>query len=125
LKKGINIWSFPAAMSIPNCIRLAKEAGFEGIELALNENGPMSLESNTDEIAGYKDVAGKAGMKISSLATGLYWSYSPTSGREEVSRKAMEVAKKQIDAAAILGADYGACSTGCCRSRFHTWLRNH
>jgi L-ribulose-5-phosphate 3-epimerase len=105
LKKGINIWSFPSTMSISDCIKLAKEAGFDGIELALNEKGPMSIESNADEIAGYKEVAGKTGISISSLATGLYWSYSPTSSHEEIRRKAAEIAKKQIDAAAILGAD--------------------
>ena len=80
MKKGISIWSFPTDMSIRDCIKLAKQAGFEGIELALNESGPMSLESSREEIVGYREFAEKVGIAISSLATGLYWSYSLTSG---------------------------------------------
>jgi hexulose-6-phosphate isomerase len=52
MKKGISIWSFPADMSITDCIKTARKAGFDGIELALNETGPMSLESGADEITG-------------------------------------------------------------------------
>lgn len=105
MKKGINIWSFPADMSIQDCIKTARKAGFEGIELALNETGPMSLESSPDEISQYRETAEKEGIKVSSLATGLYWSYSFTSANEEIRRKAAEIARKQIDAAALLGAD--------------------
>ncbi len=105
MKKGISIWSFPAKISIPDCIKLAKHAGFEGIELALNEKGSMSLESNDDEIVGYRKFAEKEGIEISSLATGLYWSYSFTSGNDKIRQKAMSVAKKQLDAAALLGVD--------------------
>ena len=105
MKKGISIWSFPGDMSISDCIKLAKKAGFEGIELALNENGPMSLESDEGEIRGYREQAEKEGIQISSLATGLYWSYSLTSGNEEIRKKALSIAKKQLDIAVLLGVD--------------------
>lgn len=105
MKKGISIWSFPPEMEINDCIKMAKEAGFEGIELALNETGAMSLDSEEKEIQGYKKMAEDVGIEITSLATGLYWSYSLTSGDEKIRNKAKEVVKKQIDAAAILGVD--------------------
>jgi L-ribulose-5-phosphate 3-epimerase UlaE len=41
LKKGINIWSFPSYMDIRRCIDMAKEAGFECIELSLSETGEL------------------------------------------------------------------------------------
>ena len=105
MKKGISIWSFPGGMSIADCIRLAKKAGFEGIELALNEDGPMSLESEASEVKGYLELAEKEGIQISSLATGLYWSYSLTSGNGEIRRKAMSIVKKQVDLAVLLEVD--------------------
>lgn len=105
MKKGISIWSFPSDMAIPDCIKLAKQAGFEGIELALNENGPMSLESDADEIRSYREYAGKESIQISSLATGLYWTYSLTSANEETRLKAGFIVKKQLDAAELLGVD--------------------
>lgn len=103
--KGISIWSFPSDMDIPDCIKLAKRAGFEGIELALNENGPLSLESHADEIISYRKIAEKEGIQISSLATGLYWTYSLTSANEEIRQKAQSIMKKQLDTAALLGVD--------------------
>lgn len=105
MKKGISIWSFPEYMSIPDCIRMARKAGFEGIELSLNETGMMGLESNVDEVKQYRELAEEEGIAISSVATGLYWSYSFTSANEEIRNKAFMIAKKQIDVAALLGAD--------------------
>ncbi|NJD01720.1 MAG: sugar phosphate isomerase/epimerase [Ruminiclostridium sp.] len=105
MKKSISIWSFPADMAIPDCIKLAKRAGFEGIELALNENGPMSLESDADEIRSYRELARKENIQISSLATGLFWSYSLTSANAETRKKAGSIVKKQLDAAELLGVD--------------------
>jgi L-ribulose-5-phosphate 3-epimerase len=105
MKKGINIWSFPAGMSIPDCMRLAKEAGFEGIELALNEHGPLSLESTEAEIREIRKQAEDAGIALTSLASGLYWSYPLTSSRPEIREKAQGIVRKQLEFAALLGVD--------------------
>jgi len=90
MKKGINIWSFPGNMKIVDCMRLAKKAGFDGIELALNETGDLSLESSDEEILGYKKAAEEIGIELTSLATGLYWTYSPTSNKPEIREKAKQ-----------------------------------
>jgi L-ribulose-5-phosphate 3-epimerase len=105
MKKGINIWSFPANMSIKECIKMAKVAGFDSIELGFNEKGEMSLESDETEIKGYKDYATECDIELSSLATGLYWSYSLTSNNESIRNKAKAIVKKQLAAAALLGVD--------------------
>jgi L-ribulose-5-phosphate 3-epimerase len=105
MKKAISIWSFPAQMSIDDCLRMARHAGFDGIELSLNEQGPMSLESDESEIIHYRDLSRKAGIEIHSLASGLYWSYSLTSNNPATRQKSLEIARKQIDAAKLLGAE--------------------
>lgn len=105
MKKGINIWSFKAGTSISNCINMAKEAGFEGIELGLNENGEMSLESTEGELLKIKKHAENIGLEIPSVATGLYWSYSLTSENKNIRDKAKSIVKKQLETAAILGAN--------------------
>lgn len=105
MKKGINIWSFPEGMKIVDCMKLAKQAGFDGIELALNETGELGLESTDEEILGYKKAAEEIGIELTSLATGLYWTYSLTSNNPEIREKAKSILKKQIDAAALLGVD--------------------
>ena len=81
IHKGINIWSFDQKRSIEECMRMAKDAGFEGIELALAAKGPLSMESTDGEITAVRETAEKIGVQISALATGLYWQYSLTSDR--------------------------------------------
>lgn len=105
MKKGINQWSFPADMSAASCIRLAKQAGFDGIELALAETGDLSLESSPEQIAELARIAEGEGMEISSLASGLGWSYALTSTSQQNRDKAIDVVKRQLEVAAQLKAD--------------------
>jgi len=105
IKKGINIWSFPADMSIVDCMKLAKKAGFEGIELALSKNGELNLNTGEEKVRKYRAAAEEIGIVINSLASGLYWEYSITSNREDIREKAKNLIKKQLDFAALLGAD--------------------
>jgi L-ribulose-5-phosphate 3-epimerase len=105
IKKGINIWSFPGDMSIIDCMSLAKKAGFEGIELALALKGPLSMESTDEEIISYREASEAIGIKINSLATGLYWQFSLTSHRQDIREKAKSLVKRQVDVAKLLGAD--------------------
>jgi L-ribulose-5-phosphate 3-epimerase len=105
MKKGINIWSFPGGAGIPECMQLAKDAGFEGIELALNETGPLSLESKEADVRDIRKRAEDVGIALTSLASGLYWNYSLTSNRPEIREKAQGIVRKQLEFAAILGVD--------------------
>ena len=43
MKKSINFWSFAAGTTVEEAIRLAKDAGFAGIELSMGEVGLMGL----------------------------------------------------------------------------------
>ena len=112
IKKGINIWSFPGDMSIEECMKTGKDAGFDGIELALALKGPLSLQSTDQEILKYRELSEKIGIKINSLATGLYWQYSFTSDRADIREKAKNLLKRQLEVAALLGADCVLCCPG-------------
>ncbi len=105
IKKGINIWSFDQNCSIETCMRIAKDAGFEGIELALAKTGPLSLDSTENELREIKALSEEIGIEICSLATGLYWEYSLTANDPSIREKAKEVVKRQLDIAAVLGID--------------------
>jgi L-ribulose-5-phosphate 3-epimerase len=104
MKKAISIWSF-SNKTIREAIDISKLAGYEGIEPALDETGEIGLETNEKELTDIKKYAEDKGIKIRSLATGLYWSYSLTSNNETVRKKAYAIAEKQIETARILGAD--------------------
>ena len=104
MKKAINIWSFKSGTSIKDCIKIANEANFEGIELALNESGEVSLNSTEKELIKIKNIAEEIGIELPSIATGLYWNYSLTSENKNTREKAKSIVKKQLETAAILGS---------------------
>lgn len=105
MKKGINMWSFPPKYVISECIHLAKDAGFSGIELAMVESGELSLDSSSKEIAAIKQTAADARIDITSLASGLLWQYPLTSNKQDIRRKAKEIVVKQLELAAMLEVD--------------------
>ena len=105
MKTGINIGTFTWEMSMEGCIREAARIGYQGIELMLNGEGNLSLTASEEELLSYRNIAKDAGISIPSLASGLYWHYSFTADDPLVREKAMQIAKKQIDAAKVLGAD--------------------
>ena len=82
MKKGISIWSF-AETDLKKCMSLAKDAGFDGIELALDETGPVSMQSTKEDILKVKEMAKEIGIELYSVACGLYWTYNYTSANEE------------------------------------------
>ena len=104
MKKGISIWSFAGA-NLEENMKLAKDAGFDGIELALDEIGEVSLNSSKDDILKIKEMADKIGLELYSVASGLYWTYNYTSENAENREKAKKITKKQLEIASWLGCD--------------------
>ncbi len=104
MKKGISIWSFTET-DLKTCFEMAKNAGFDGVELALEEKGPVSMESTEEDLLKVKKMAQDAGVELYSVASGLYWTYNYTSENEENRNKAKEITRKQLWAASILGCD--------------------
>ena len=104
MKKGISIWSF-AESDLKKCFELAKDAWFDGVEVALDEKGLISLESTKEDAVTVKAMADEAGIELYSVASMLYWTYNYTSENEENRKKAKEITKKQLQVASWLGCD--------------------
>ena len=104
MKKGINIWSFPQG-TIKDSLALAKKAGFEGVELALNEEGELSMQSTEKEIAEIRKTAEEMGLKLYSLSCGMCWDYRLSDDDACMRQKAKDMIKKQLETAKLLGAD--------------------
>lgn len=105
MKKSINIWSFPATLSLGDKLRLAREAGFEGFEIDLSDDGPLTLNSSPKEVADVRSVAERAGLQLSGLATGLYWSANAASADPAIRSRAEAILTKQVEIAHALGLD--------------------
>lgn len=105
MKAAINIWSFEPGLGIDRILNMASKAGFEGIELALNEEGELSLSSSEKELKEIKKKAEDKGLEIVSLASGLGFTYSFSSNNKELRQKGIDIARRQIELANILGTD--------------------
>ena len=118
MKKGISIWSFPA-MSLNDSFALAKKAGFEGVEVALDEkNGEITLNSTEKELLEIKKQASNNGIELYSVASGLYWSYFLNDDDEKVRIKARDIVKKQLECASVLGCESILVIPGCVNAEF-------
>lgn len=105
MKKSISIWSFYGDWSLKEKMNLAKDAGFEGIELDVSADGPINLNSSDDEIVQVGKLASESGLVLSGLATGMYWEFNPASDNAETRENAEKVLEKQIRSASLLGID--------------------
>ncbi len=102
IKKGINIWSFPATSSLKDIFTIAKDAGFEGIELSLTEE---DLTKSEKDILETKKMASDMGLAIPSFASNLAWGNPMTSSDKSIRDRAFVYIKRQIEVASMLGAD--------------------
>lgn len=104
MKKAINIWSLPDR-DPDACFSLAKECGFEGVELALGYEGPVRFDSTEKELMDVKAKAESYDMELPSLVCDACWDFSISSGDAQVRKKGEEFIVKQLESAAILGCD--------------------
>lgn len=101
---AVNQWSFGGGMGAMACLRAAKELGFDGFEPAFNEAGELSAEGFAGDARALRAEAAALGLRIPTLASGVYWQYPYSDGDSAIRERALELTRKQIDCAAELGA---------------------
>lgn len=104
MKKGINIWSFPDN-SLEYVFDLAKRAGFEGVELSLDNEGEVALNSTEKQLLEVRRLAKDSGIELYSLACGMCWGYWLNDDDPKMREKAKDIVKRQLEAASVLGCE--------------------
>src|SRR5437867_5135405 len=107
MKKSINLWAFPypARMNLRECLQLARDAGFDGIELNYDLDNDLSPKSGTKEFQAIRKMADRIGIAISGLCSFLFWPYPLTSNDTEKRARGLELAAKMAQAAHDLGVE--------------------
>lgn len=105
MKKGINIWAFHDQTDLRRCMTLARETGFEGIELAYALEGPINPHSTPEDMRAIAQLAEEVGIEISSLATGVLWRFNLISEDDEERERAKAHVRKELELAGALGVD--------------------
>lgn len=108
MKKAINAWSVPGNVPFEDMFKSISAAGFEGIELNIDQAGASShcltLDSDKNDYAQINALARQYNLPICSISTSLYGgTLGSNCGQEREGGKA--VLRKQLECAAALGAD--------------------
>jgi L-ribulose-5-phosphate 3-epimerase len=107
MKTSINLWAFPypERMNLRECLQLAKDAGFDGIELNYDLDNDLSPKAGTREFEAIRKLADSIGIAISGLCSFLFWPYPLTSNDPEKRSKGIELAGRMAQAAHDLGVE--------------------
>lgn len=105
MKKSISIWSFCGPWDFPKKCELAAKAGFQAIEPDLTDGGPIGMQTSDEDLTQVKAISDKHGLRLSGLATGLYWEANGASADKATREKAATILKRQIHCAKILGIE--------------------
>ena len=107
MKKSINQWAFayPDKMNLEQCLRLAKDAGFDGIELNYDLDNDLSPKSGTKEYEAIRALADRIGIAISGVCSFLFWPFPLVSNVVAERARGLDLAKKMTQAAHDLGTE--------------------
>ena len=103
--KTINAWAFSPTRPLAEAFALARKNGFEAIELTVAEEGQLSLQSTEDDCRRIAADVRDAGLKISSVASGLGWSSPMTSTDPVIAARGIEQTARSLQIARWLGTD--------------------
>jgi hexulose-6-phosphate isomerase len=92
-------------MNLDQCLRLAKDAGFDAIELTYDLDNDLSPKSGTREYEAIRAKAEKIGIAISGVCSFLFWPYPLVSNVAAERARGMELAAKMTQAAHDLGTE--------------------
>ena len=70
-KVGICDWDTRGYMANPECFAMAKELGFQGVQVSYTLEGKYTLRNSKENRQLFQDAANNTGMEFSSLAMGL------------------------------------------------------
>jgi len=108
VKKGINYWSFPGGlegkMDFAAAVKEAKKLGYQGMEVCLFPEGPLSLDMGASDVAKLRKLLDDAGLQAASVTTGVLWDYPLTSTDPAQRDKGKQAVVRCLEVANQLGA---------------------
>src|SRR5688500_7784891 len=92
-------------MTLKQCLRLARDAGFHGIELNYDLDSDLSPKSGAKQFNEIRKEAERIGIAISGLCSFLFWPFPLTSNDEAKRTRGLELAGRMAQAAHDLGTE--------------------
>jgi hexulose-6-phosphate isomerase len=96
VKKGICIGCLPGDLSNEAKLQLAKEAGFDGVEI--------NTFDDLDECRRLTETARRLGLELHSVMASGHWSYPLSSRDDTVRQKGLDNIRQSVETARVCGA---------------------
>ncbi len=107
--KSINAWTFPEEMAVAEMASRCAKAGFDALELTWRETGELTPQTGEAECRAIARQVTDNGLRVASLASGVYWQVNFASPEPADQAKARDVTLAALDRAAWLDAGAILC----------------
>ena len=105
MNTGVSLFSFTEDADLDDVFGKIKAAGYDGAEPVMSENGYLNPDTTIAQIKEIKNLADSHGLEIPSVGVWALWENNLVSNDTEIAKRALDIVKKQIEAAHLLGAD--------------------
>ena len=105
MKYGFSFFSFDQDVDFGEAMQHCKNAGFQGVEFVLSHEGNLRMDSTEKEILELKRKADDIGIQVITVGDWDSWDNNLATDEPLERSRAMDKVKKQIDVAALTGAD--------------------
>jgi hexulose-6-phosphate isomerase len=102
---AVNAWTFPGLRAADEQLEAAAAAGFAGVELVVGAEGPLRPDTPLDEFARLAGRAAELDLRLTGLATGLFWEFNYASPDPCDRQRAYDLTLQMLDRAAAAQAD--------------------
>ena len=103
--KSINQWAFAPERPLNEIFALARQSGFEAVELTIAQEGALTPDTTAAQCAQIVEEATQANLKLSGLASGFGWSHPVTCADPAVRERGIELTAASLRVARDLGID--------------------
>ena len=105
MKLGLSVWAMPREWNLETKFKMAKKAGFAGVEVALERDGDINIDITDRQLLDIKILAANCGIELYSVACGIGFECSVGHCNAEKRAEGIEIVKKQLRIAKKLWCD--------------------
>ncbi|WP_066683456.1 sugar phosphate isomerase/epimerase family protein [Christensenella intestinihominis] len=105
MKQGVSFFSFAQDVDVREAAQQIRKAGYSGMEPVVSESGSLNPSMTDREVLEIKGIADEFGLEIPSVGVWSLWDNNLVSDSPEIRAKAKGIVKRQLEIAALLGAD--------------------
>jgi hexulose-6-phosphate isomerase len=105
LRTSTTLRAFPPELGTIERLDIARDAGFDGVEVNLEPAEEYTLESGADDLGELRAAVEARGLAVSAVYSRQQWLYPLTSASADVRAQGIAVVRRLLWAAELLGTD--------------------